>query len=166
MAQSDAAATKSRKSRPPAEPVVSEASLKRLKALARDRVVIEGVAPLIDGGRFAVKRTENELLTVEADIFSDGHEIIAAALLTAGAGEEDWRETPFSYLANDRWTASVAFGRPGPYRYTIIAWRDTFATWASDTKKKRDAGVDIALELREGATLLEGKQKRTSTISW
>ncbi|MBB3997349.1 alpha-1,4-glucan--maltose-1-phosphate maltosyltransferase [Aureimonas pseudogalii] len=155
MAQSDAAATKSRKSRPPAEPTVSEGSLKRLKALARDRVVIEGVAPLIDGGRFAVKRTENEPLAVEADIFSDGHEIIAAALLTAGAGEEDWRETPFTYLANDRWTASVAFARPGPYRYTIVAWRDTFATWASDTKKKRDAGVEIALELREGATLLE-----------
>ncbi|RIY00133.1 alpha-1,4-glucan--maltose-1-phosphate maltosyltransferase [Aureimonas flava] len=131
------------------------ASLERLQRLASDRVAIEGVEPEIDGGRFAVKRAEGEPLTVTADIFSDGHEIIAAALLTRGADEANWRETPFAFISNDRWGATVAFDTPGPYRFTILAWRDTFATWASDTRKKKDAGVDIALELREGAILLD-----------
>ncbi|WP_244496671.1 maltotransferase domain-containing protein, partial [Aureimonas ureilytica] len=125
-----------------------------MKDLAASRVVIEGVEPLIDGGRFAVKRVENEPLTVTADIFSDGHEIIAAALVTHG-GEVEGLETPFAFIGNDRWGATVRFATPGPYRYSIIAWRDVFGTWASDTKKKRDAGVDIALELREGEAILE-----------
>ncbi|WP_082655553.1 alpha-1,4-glucan--maltose-1-phosphate maltosyltransferase [Aureimonas sp. D3] len=131
-----------------------EASIALLKDLAASRVVIEGVEPLIDGGRFAVKRMENEPLTVTADIFSDGHEIIAAALVTHG-GEVEGLETPFVFIGNDRWGATVRLATPGPYRYSIIAWRDVFGTWASDTKKKRDAGVDIALELREGEAILE-----------
>ncbi|PZO69586.1 MAG: alpha-1,4-glucan--maltose-1-phosphate maltosyltransferase, partial [Sphingomonas taxi] len=129
--------------------------MERLQRLAVDRVAIEGVEPEIDGGRFAVKRAEGEPLTVTADIFSDGHEIIAAALLTRGVEDAQWRETPFAFIANDRWGATVRFDKPGPYRFTILAWRDTFATWASDTRKKKDAGVDIALEMREGAILLD-----------
>ncbi|MBB3950667.1 alpha-1,4-glucan--maltose-1-phosphate maltosyltransferase [Aureimonas jatrophae] len=133
----------------------NEGSIARIRELAQARVAIEGVEPMIDAGRFAVKRLAGETLTVSADIFTDGHEIIDAALITRGAGDADWRETPFTFLTNDRWAASVSFDRPGPYRYSIIAWRDVFATWASDTKKKRNAGVDIALELREGQILLE-----------
>ncbi|WP_082659057.1 alpha-1,4-glucan--maltose-1-phosphate maltosyltransferase [Aureimonas sp. AU40] len=142
------------KKRAASQAAAQEQSLSWLKELAASRVVIEGVEPLIDGGRFAVKRVENEPLTVTADIFSDGHEIIAAALITHG-GEMDGLETPFVFIGNDRWGATVRFRTPGPYRYSIIAWRDVFGTWASDTKKKRDAGVDIALELREGELLLE-----------
>ncbi len=147
--------TKPKKRETAGRKAAAAASLERLERLAANRVAIEGVAPEIDGGRFAVKRAEGEPLTVTADIFSDGHEIIAAALLTRGVDDANWRETPFVFIANDRWGASVAFDKPGPYRFTILAWRDTFATWASDTKKKRDAGVDIALELREGAILLD-----------
>ncbi|ALN72151.1 alpha-1,4-glucan--maltose-1-phosphate maltosyltransferase [Aureimonas sp. AU20] len=142
------------KKRAASQAAAQEQSLSWLKELAASRVVIEGVEPLIDGGRFAVKRVENEPLTVTADIFSDGHEIIAAALITHG-GEMEGLETPFVFIGNDRWGATVRFRTPGPYRYSIIAWRDVFGTWASDTKKKRDAGVDIALELREGELLLE-----------
>ncbi|WP_294640438.1 alpha-1,4-glucan--maltose-1-phosphate maltosyltransferase [uncultured Aureimonas sp.] len=147
--------SKPRKRETAARKASAAASLDRLQRLAADRVAIEGVEPEIDGGRFAVKRAEGEPLTVTADIFSDGHEIIAAALLTRGVDDAHWAETPFVFIANDRWGATVSFDRPGPYRFTILAWRDTFATWASDTKKKRDAGVDISLELREGAILLE-----------
>src|SRR5258706_10161740 len=43
-----------------------------------DRVIIEGVTPEIDGGRFAIKRTRGESVLVEADIFADGHDAISA----------------------------------------------------------------------------------------
>ena len=50
----------------------------RLRKLAADRVVIERVAPEIDGGRFPVKCVVGDTIEVEADIFSDGHDLVTA----------------------------------------------------------------------------------------
>ena len=55
----------------------------------RRRVVIEGVAPVIDGGRFPIRRTVGEKVVVEADIFADGHDVLAAQLLYRSAAEEE-----------------------------------------------------------------------------
>src|SRR5262245_65814447 len=44
------------------------------------RVVIERIEPDIDAGRFAIKRTIGERVDVAADIFADGHDVIAAML--------------------------------------------------------------------------------------
>ena len=43
-------------------------------------VVIDNVKPLIDGGRYPIKRIVGEDLVVEADIFKDGHDVVAAVL--------------------------------------------------------------------------------------
>ena len=61
MAHSEAAATKPKKHDLAGTPAVSEASLKSLRQLAANRVAIEGVAPMIDGGRFAAKRVVGEV---------------------------------------------------------------------------------------------------------
>src|SRR4029079_7725961 len=53
--------------------------------LGARRLYIEYIYPLVDGGRFPVKRTVGEPLEVWADIFRDGHVVLAAALL-CGAG--------------------------------------------------------------------------------
>jgi starch synthase (maltosyl-transferring) len=45
------------------------------------RVIIEGVQPEIDGGRYPIKRTVGERVEVEADIFTDGHDVLSAVLL-------------------------------------------------------------------------------------
>ena len=37
----------------------------------RNRVIIENVKPEIDGGRYYIKRTVGETVTVTADIFGD-----------------------------------------------------------------------------------------------
>ena len=42
--------------------------------------VIEDLQPLIDGGRYPIKRVVGEDVVVEADVFKDGHDIVAAAL--------------------------------------------------------------------------------------
>src|SRR5437762_731052 len=42
--------------------------------------VIENLQPLIDGGRYPIKRVTGEDLVVEADIFKEGHDVVAAAL--------------------------------------------------------------------------------------
>jgi len=47
-------------------------------------IIIESVAPELDGGRYPVKREVGDRLCVEADIFKEGHDAIAAVLSPAG----------------------------------------------------------------------------------
>jgi len=44
------------------------------------RVVVDSIRPEIDGGRFPIKRTVGETVQVEATIFADGHDVIAAVV--------------------------------------------------------------------------------------
>ncbi|HEX8417184.1 MAG TPA: maltotransferase domain-containing protein, partial [Methylobacterium sp.] len=118
------------------------------------RVVIEAVQPEIDGGRSAVKRVVGETLRVTADIFSDGHEIIDAAILSRAAGDAEWRRDPMVFVDNDRWGGQFPLERNARYEFTIEAWRDAFSSWVRDTVKKRDAGVDVRLETIEGVTFV------------
>ena len=46
----------------------------------RRRVVIERVWPEIDAGRFPIKRTVGEHVTVSADVFADGHDVLAGVV--------------------------------------------------------------------------------------
>src|SRR3954468_14207551 len=48
---------------------------------------IEDVYPLIDGGRFPVTRIVGERVDVWADVYRDGHDVVAVAL--AWRGEQD-----------------------------------------------------------------------------
>ncbi|WP_246191333.1 alpha-1,4-glucan--maltose-1-phosphate maltosyltransferase [Aureimonas leprariae] len=136
-------------------PVSEPAHDARLMTLAENRVVIEGVAPEIDGGRFAVKRFAGEPLIVEADVFADGHDKIDCSVLYREVGEAAWSEAPMSFVENDRWRATISFAENGPAQFTIIAWRDLNAYWRYEAGKKREAGIDISLELVEGRELVE-----------
>ena len=120
---------------------------------AENRIVIEGVHPELDGGRYAVKRVAGDTFEVWADIFRDGHDVLGAALkYRTPAG--DWREAPMAFVDNDRWRGSAPLERIGRYLYTIEAWTDRFESWKKDFLKKRDAGQDVAVELGEGAGIL------------
>jgi starch synthase (maltosyl-transferring) len=126
-----------------------------LARLAEMRIVIEGVAPEIDGGRFAAKRVVGDIMTVEADIFSDGHDKIDAAILYRKADEKDWREVPMRFVDNDRWRAEFRVEDNARYFYSIIAWRDLFASWRDEVGKKDRADQPLTLELSEARLLLE-----------
>ncbi len=125
-----------------------------LEQLAASRVAIEGVWPEIDGGRFPAKRVTGDLFVVEADIFTDGHDKIDAALLYRRSNASVWDEEPMRHVDNDRWRASVRLTDNGCYVYSIIAWRDLFATWRDEFNKKQAAGVPVELELSEGRSLV------------
>jgi len=126
-------------------------------------VVIEGIRPQIDGGRHPVKRVVGEPLVVEADIFREGHDLLAAELLHRECGARSWSRTPFAFLENDRWSASFTPTRNARYEYAIEAWPDDFATWRHDFTIKRDAGADVGLELREGLAVLTRALQLAST---
>lgn len=94
-------------------------------------------------------------MIVEADIFGDGHDKIDAALLYRCETEESWHETPMHAVENDRWRGEFRLDRNARYLYTIVAWRDLYASWSDEVAKKHDAGQTITLELIEGVHLVE-----------
>jgi starch synthase (maltosyl-transferring) len=128
----------------------------------RKRAIIEGVKPEIDAGRFPIKRTTGEKVTVEADVFTDGHEAVSAALLYRKEEAPDWNEVTMTPLVNDRWQAEFAVTELGRYRYTIQAWLDPFKFWARNLAKRVEAGQDVAVEMLIGAGLVEDALKRAT----
>ncbi len=124
-------------------------------AQGRKRVIIEGVTPQVDCGRFAVKRVVGDHVEVQADIYADGHDQISAWLLYRREEERRWQETPMRPLVNDRWQGSFEVKQLGRYRYTLQAWVDAFGTWRRDLQKRVAAGQDVTLQFLIGAKLIE-----------
>jgi starch synthase (maltosyl-transferring) len=126
----------------------------------RKRVVIESVEPEIDAGRFAIKRIVDDQVEVEADVFADGHDHVAARLLFRYHKVPNWTTVPMQALGNDRWRASFPVVRLGEYLYTVAGWIDHFATWRSDLEKRIAAAQDIHVDLLNGAQLVEQAAER------
>ena len=125
-----------------------------LAAAGRRRVVVDRLWPEIDAGRFPAKRTVGETVDVRADMFADGHDVLAGVLRYRYAGDE-WTEVPLAPLGNDVWGASFRVEKLGTYEYTVEGWVDRFASWLKGLVAKAEAGQDVASELLEGAELLQ-----------
>ncbi len=126
---------------------------------------IEDVYPLIDGGRYAVKRIVGEPIEVWADIFRGGHDVTVARLVWRREGETEWRRSPMRHVENDRWMATFTPDHVGRYTYAIEAWTDEFATWRHGTELKLRAGQDVALDALEGAGLLTKARATTRDMA-
>jgi starch synthase (maltosyl-transferring) len=118
------------------------------------RVVIEAVTPEIDSGQFPIKRTQGEEVVVEADVFADGHDVVAARLLWRKCGATQWSETIMEPLGNDRWQARFSVDDFAGYEYTLEGWVDRFETWRLELSKKVGAGQDVSSELLEGSAIV------------
>jgi starch synthase (maltosyl-transferring) len=127
-----------------------------MDAALRRRVVVEHVHPEVDCGRFPAKRTVGDRLDVTADVFADGHDAIAAAVLFRRRGETAWNEVRMEPAGNDRFTASFGVDQLGVYEYTVEGWIDRFTSWRLDLSKKVGAGQDVSSELLEGADVVSG----------
>ena len=126
----------------------------------RQRVVISGVRPEVGHGRFPVKRVVGEKVTVEADIFADGHDLLSCRLLHRQESENTWHETLMAPLVNDRWRGEFRVVALGTCLYTIKAWIDPFATWRHDLQLRKQAGQDLAVPLFTGSDLVEAAAGR------
>jgi len=119
------------------------------------RVVIEGVRPEIDGGRFPIKRAVGEKVVVEANVLADGHDVLSCVLLYRKEGALKWSEVPMKPLVNDRWRGEFIVTELGRYRYTLQAWVDRFQSWQRDLQKRIDAGQDVSVDLLVGGELVQ-----------
>ena len=128
-------------------------------------VVIENLTPLLDGGRYPIKRATGEDLTVEADIFMAGHDVVSALLKWRVAGAAKWHETPMLPIPDgqDRHRATCSLFENAPHEYTIEAWIDAFRSWQHEFHKKFQSGLaDLKSETIEGAHFIESAAARAS----
>jgi starch synthase (maltosyl-transferring) len=146
------------RTRPPA-PADSERAIRQA---ARQRVAIENVTPDIDAGRYPAKRIAGDVLEVEADIFADGHDKLAACIRYRESDESQWREASMDFVDNDRWRGRVPLARNGTFFYTVEAWLDRFESWRTEFLKKRDAGQDVRPEFAEALELIKAALYRCS----
>ncbi len=126
------------------------------------RVAIENVTPLVDCGRFPIKRTVGERVDVAVDVFADGHDVVRAVLASRKLGDLHWQEMPLAGPDNDRWQGQLCCNQIGRFEYTIIGWVDGFETWLRDLRKRIDAGQNIAVDLQIGAQLVGQAAERAT----
>ena len=134
----------------------------------RTRVIIENVTPRVDDGDFPIKRIIGDTVTVEADVFADGHDTISCALLYKKEGAPEWTEAPMEPLVNDRWRGSFTVQALGRYLYTVTAWIDHFRTWSHALAKRVEANQDVMIELITGAEMIAaaGKHAPAQQAGW
>jgi starch synthase (maltosyl-transferring) len=126
----------------------------------RTRVAIEAVSPEIDSGRFPVKRVVGEPVAVEADIFADSHDALAAMLRFRHQSSTTWIEAPMAPMVNDRWRGEFVVTELGRYVFTLEGWVDHFETWSRQFAKRVEAGQDVSTELEVAARMVEGAAAR------
>ena len=100
-----------------------------------------------------MKRAVGDDVTVEADVFTDGHDAVVAELLWRRLGANDWQVEPMEFLGNDHWRASFRVEQLGRYEYTVRGWTDLLLTWQRDLKKRQEAGQDLSIDFLIGGAL-------------
>jgi starch synthase (maltosyl-transferring) len=109
-----------------------------------------------------------DTVTVSADIFEAGHEILRAVVLYRGPGARRWVEAPMrpidAHHNGVRWEGQLDVHTPGRWEWNIEAWTDVFATWRDELERKIAAGQHgLASELSEGALLIGDAAARTES---
>jgi starch synthase (maltosyl-transferring) len=137
-----------------------------LAAIMAPRVIVERVTPSVDFGRYPAKGVVGQSVTVEADIFLDGHEKPGAQLLWRCANDAQARSVPMRSLGNDRWRAEFVPDAAGMHSFTIEAWLDVWASYRSDLIKSADAGPVNAQEIEEGRELVLAALQRAPDADW
>ena len=124
------------------------------------RIVIDEVRPRTPTGHPA-KAVVAETVPVSADIFRDGHDILAARVRWRATDKDgEWSESPLRHVGNDRWEGSLEASALGHHELVIEAWTDAYATWRHKVTTKLGAGQDLSSELDEGAALLAARARK------
>lgn len=118
------------------------------------RVVIDAVSPKINNGEFYIKRVVNQIVTVNADVLGDGHDIIASSLLYKFEKDKKWSEVTMHHVNNDEWMASFVVKRQGFYEYKVEGWVDYALNWQHGISRKIEDNQHVKSELLEGIEYL------------
>lgn len=151
----------------PTQPVRDAVRHHRTRAddLASQRVALENISPAVDGGGYPIKTIPHARIVVQADIFMDGHDQLAAEVRWRAKDETRWHTVPMTRGLNDRWEAAFRPRRIGAHEYVVAAWFDAWHTFSHDIEVKHQAGRDLSLEIHEGLALLRDALARAESGS-
>lgn len=125
------------------------------QAIESPRIVISRVSPCVEQGRYPAKAVVNQSVTIDATIFADGHNRLAARVLWKEASAKSWQSEPMMLLGNDQWQASLLPTQVGKHYFKIEAWLDRWQNYHHELYEKHHAHVPVQLELKEGHLLLQ-----------
>ncbi len=131
------------------------------------RIVIENVMPQLDSGAFAIKRIVGQKITVTADVFPDGHDVVECAVMFKHEKDKKWSEVRMTPTENDSWTAEFTVDKQGTYTYFVEGWVDYALNWQHGTERKIQDSQLVKSELLEGVEyindILKSVDKSEST---
>ncbi len=133
------------------------------------RFPIIDIDPVVEGGRYPVKAVVGETLAVSATAFREGHDAMSVEVLLVPPGTEPQPALPgpgydvgpllrmreVGPTQPDRWTVDLQLDAEGDWAYYVISWGDPYETWKHKAEIKLPAGIDVELELEEGARVLD-----------
>ncbi|MDI1257766.1 alpha-1,4-glucan--maltose-1-phosphate maltosyltransferase [Aquabacterium sp.] len=125
----------------------------------RQRAVIDAVLPVVDAGRFAVKTIAGEPMRIQANCFTDGHDVLRVMLRWRSEHDTTPQDIEMKLAFNDEWFAEFTPEKPGRYFYSVLAWVDPFESWRHELTRRVDE-EDIRLAALVGAELIDDAAKR------
>lgn len=69
------------------------------------RIIIENVKPQLDGGAFFIKRIVGQKVMITANVFADGHDVLACSVKFKHEKDKKWQEIRMIETGNDEWIA-------------------------------------------------------------
>ncbi len=124
------------------------------------RMPITDVSPVVELGRYQVKATPGESLTVSATVFREGHDALGAGVVLTDPKGKD-RGLTFMTATDepDHYAAEVTPDAEGAWTFRVESWSDPYATWRHAAEIKIPAEIDVELMFAEGALVLERAAK-------
>jgi starch synthase (maltosyl-transferring) len=131
----------------------------------RRRVVIEHVRPLVDSGEFPAKATRGLPLRVTARAFVEGHDPLLTwvwhwpgdAPLVPEAPPRGLVEVAMEAEPQDWFGAWITPAKVGPWSFAVVGLPDAWGGWARDLSIRFSAGVDVDLDLADGAAMADAR---------
>ncbi|QFZ22906.1 alpha-1,4-glucan--maltose-1-phosphate maltosyltransferase [Saccharothrix syringae] len=129
------------------------------------RLGIDDVSPAVSCGRYPAKAVVGEHVPVEATVWREGHDAVAATVVWRGPNDRVARQTRMvpQGVGLDRWRATVVPDAQGSWTFRVDAWSDPWATWVHAVEVKIAAGQgpdELANDLETGARLIDRVSRR------
>ncbi|HEX4866042.1 MAG TPA: alpha-1,4-glucan--maltose-1-phosphate maltosyltransferase [Acidimicrobiales bacterium] len=122
-------------------------------------IIVDDLRPSTPAG-FPAKAVAGQPVPVSAVLVADGHDRLGARVRWRPVGAKSWAAAPLTEdPAQGRWVGTITPTELGAHQLVVDAWTDRYATWVHEIEVKVEAGVDVELELEEGARILESLTK-------
>ncbi|MEO5583069.1 MAG: maltotransferase domain-containing protein, partial [Saprospiraceae bacterium] len=119
------------------------------------RVFAAVTSPIVDGGKYSIRRVVGQWVNVHAQIICDGHDVIQGALQFKPIHETAWEEHRIWSHSEDHWSGKFKVETQGLWEYRVAGWVDHGLTWREGLLKKAHDGQHVKTELYDGIPILE-----------